>query len=130
MVKTSPEELASQQARFGAFDTPNNNISCFIPPISIKYTQSAAMLAQLSYYGVNVRRNFVILNLTQTDLDVDVYKWRAMVIAGSVLIGVGALIGTLVFLWWFLFLQYEDEEKPKKQPERDFRKSWDARRPQ
>jgi hypothetical protein len=39
--KNTPEELALQQNTYEAFNSASNNISCFIPPISIKYTASS-----------------------------------------------------------------------------------------
>jgi hypothetical protein len=129
----SSAALAAQAASF----IGQGNTSCYIPPVTIAYSQSAGVLAMLAYYNVNTHRNFIILNYTHAEIAEQQDIWRALMISGSVLIGCGVLFGVLVFLWYWFFLRGEHveherlpREKKSRWKDESFRDSWDARRPQ
>lgn len=106
-------QLTQQVNYYSQFSSANASVSCFIPPVSIPFRQSAQRRGYLSYYGVNTNPNFVILDYTKDNLASAEYYWRALLISGSVLIGVSFLGGLLVFLWWFCFLRSLEEEESK-----------------
>ena len=129
----SSADLADQQATY----VGRVNHSCYIPPVTIPYSESAGLLAMLAYGNVNTHRNFIILNYTQAEIAEQQDIWRALMVSGSVLIGCAVLFGALVFLWWWFLLRGErveherlPREKKSRWKDESFRDSWDTRRPQ
>ncbi len=130
---SSSGELAEEAAAY----VGRGNHTCYIPPVTIPYSNSAGLLAMLAYANVNTHRHFIILNYTLADIQEQQSVWRALMISGSVLIGSAVLFGVLIFLWWWLCLRGErveherlPREKKSRWKDESFRDSWDMRRPQ
>lgn len=85
-------------------------VSCFIPPVTLMYNQAGGRGGILSYYGVNVSPNFVLLQYTQDNLNTEIGVWRGLVICAGVIIMVGFLLGVAVFLWWWFVLRESKDD--------------------
>ena len=138
--KWTEVELQEQISFFRQFNSANNSVSCYIPPTTIKYSDSAQRRGYLAYNGVNSAPNFVILNFTEMDLAAKQAVWRALLISGSVLIGVAVLMGVFLFLWWYYFFPRNENRQngaddglgkpvPLNREDLNYLKSWNSRKP-
>ena len=118
LAMSSSTELAAQAASLVGL----SNATCFVPQYTFPYSNSVAMVGSFAYYNINTVRNFVLLNYSSDALQAEVAMWRSLIIAGSVLMGTGALIGVLVLLWWAIFLREKKAPPPRRREQ-----SWQGR---